>query len=48
MGSVLHILYLYCIYVGGYIGGDGNKCMYVCMYGFSRVSIAVVLAIEMG
>ena len=30
--SVLHILYLYCIYVCGYIGGDGNKFMYVCVY----------------
>ena len=31
-GSVLHILYLYCIYVCGYIGGMAiSLCMYDCM-----------------
>ena len=29
---MLHILYLYCIYVCGYIGGMAKSlCMYVCM-----------------
>ena len=29
---MLHILYLYCIYVCVGILGDGNKFMYVCLY----------------
>ena len=43
-GSVLHILYLYCIYVCGYIGGMAiSLCIYVCMYVFMYVNITVTM-----
>ena len=30
---MLHILYLYCIYVCGYIGGMAiSLCMYICVW----------------